>query len=315
MAIVTPNLPEPGCLNPRTFYARVEAHVREMLPAFLTIVQTSLLQQAKLSQTKGESRPDGVRESSASSKVAEQHLDVAGIHPDACNRQPEVTGDISALLRELVEVAQGLAQMDAMLMETRKTMTESRDAQKWQEVSLRALIWSREALAKRQVDVLARLKSRATKAPLVQSTSCCNDEVERMTTLTPVALSQNRLLAGSLRSDLEKLKAYDREQCLCVRNITKLGLSSQEKLQSYFKRYGEVSEVLVAHCFEKPSAKRRLGRVRPATKGFVVMKEPAAALAVLEAGEVHTVADGEQSREVIVQCFNPRAMDGLDEEA
>jgi len=215
---------------------------------------------------------------------------------------------------EQLHLQEELAQIDSVLTEARKHVPEIEEAQKWHDVSLRALIWSRQALAERQMVILTKMKGGAETPSLMQTTtSCCKGKSDRMP--TPVTLSQNRLLAGSLRSDLEKMKAYDREQCLCVRNITKLGLSSHEKLQAYFERYGAVSEVLVAHCFEKPSAKRRLGRVRPATKGFVVMKESAAALAVLEAGETHKMEDGDHVREVIVQCFNPRAMEGLDEEA
>lgn len=250
--------------------------------------------------------------------VAKERADVATNHLPLCGRRSgisEFRGDFAALLRELITVAQELAQLDSVLIDTRKNVPETEEAQKWHDVSLRALIWSRQALAERQVTVLARMKARVDAPPGTQIKSCCEDEVEHMPTNAPITLSQSKLLAGSLRSDLEKMKAYDREQCLCVRNITKLGLSSHEKLQAYFERYGAVSEVLVAHCFEKPSAKRRLGRVRPATKGFVVMKESAAALAVLEAGETHKMEDGDHVREVIVQCFNPRAMEGLDDAA
>merc|ERR1719161_2891980 len=119
-------------------------------------------------------------------------------------------------------------------------------------------------------------------------------------------------LVGSLRADLEKLRTYDPDRCLLVRNLKKLGLSSQQLLQEHFGHYGVVSEVLVAHSFEKPSAKRRNGRIRSATKGFVVMEDPAVALRVLQDGETQWVADGEKQCELIVERFNPRAADACE---
>lgn len=302
MAIIAPNLLEPGLINLGTFSRELKHTSIEMASGFLTIIQTSLLQQAKLSHSNGNSKLGGVGEKPGGKMVSKECVDVVA------------PNQFAALLRELIEVAQELAQMDSLLMDTRKHVPEIEEAQKWHDVSLRALIWSRQALAERQLVILARMKRGAETTSPMPTTRCCKENA-RMPSIAPVTLSQNKLSAGSLRSDLEKMKAYDRDQCLCVRNITKLGLSSHEKLRAYFERYGEVLEVLVAHCFEKPSAKRRLGRVRPATKGFVVMKESLAAVAVLQAGETHRMADGDQFREVLVQCFNPRAMEGFDEES
>merc|ERR1719183_942939 len=127
------------------------------------------------------------------------------------------------------------------------------------------------------------MKARVETPPMLQATNSCELEAERMTMATQALPLQDQRLVGSLRNDLERLKMYDRERCLLVRNIKKLGLSSQQRLQAHFERYGAVSEVLVAHSFEKPSAKRRNGRICPANKGFVIMEDPKVALGVLDA--------------------------------
>merc|ERR1719324_1267784 len=121
---------------------------------------------------------------------------------------------------------------------------------------------------------------------------------------------------GSLRADLERLRGYSKEKCLLVRKIKRLGLESPQKLKAHFERYGAVSEVLVAHSFEKPSAKRRSGRMRPAAIGFIVMAADAAAASILATGESHMVRDGADFCEVSVQPYNPQAAaSGLELEA
>lgn len=294
-----------------------------MPSALLTLIQTSLLQQAKLSCDNDDSKLScaGDESESAASSATKEHLNVVAIgRPASSTMGPPGSkgafgGDFAALLQDLVKVVQELAHMDAMLIEAETNSPETEEAQKWHDVSLRALMWSREALAERQATVLANIKARVETPPMLSTTSSCKLEAERTTMATQAVSLQDKTLVGSLRNDLERLKMYDRERCLLVRNIKKLGLSSQQRLQAHFERYGAVSEVLVAHSFEKPSAKRRLGRVRPATKGFVVMEESAAARAVLEAGEAHMVEDDDQLHEVIVQHFNPFVAEGLDEEA
>merc|ERR1719420_345235 len=231
--------------------------------------------------------------------------------------------DFADLLADLVGVAAELARMDEMLAQAEASAPASAEARKWHEVSVQALVWSREALVERQNNLLVQMKvllqvGHADKTVVVSSETIVAQTYSP--TQPEVALSlepqeSETAVVGSLRADLERLRGYSKEQCLLVRKIKRLGLESSQKLRAHFERYGAVSEVLVAHSFEKPSAKRRLGRVRPATKGFVVMEESAAARAVLEAGEAHMVEDDDQLHEVIVQHFNPFVAEGLDEEA
>lgn len=274
-----------------------------------------------MSSNKSDSKVGGAGATSAVSPATKEHLDVVATGRPSPSRagapEPRAAfgGDFSALLQDLIKVVQDLARMDSMLSEAQANSPETEEAQKWQEVSLRALMWSREALAERQSTILAKIRAGVETPPMLLATSSCKLEVENMTIASEAAPLQDKSLVGSLRNDLERLKMYDRERCLLVRNIKKLGLSSQQRLQMHFERFGAVSEVLVAHSFEKPSAKRRLGRVRPATKGFVVMEECAAASAVLEAGEAHVVEENGELHEIIVQRFNPFVLEGLDEEA
>jgi len=89
---------------------------------------------------------------------------------------------------------------------------------------------------------------------------------------------------GSLREDLNRLREYDSDRCLIVRRIKKLGLASSDLLRDHFERFGNVSDVLVAHSFERKSQKCRCDRIRPAALGFVVMENAQAAAAAIAAG-------------------------------
>merc|ERR1719198_195767 len=59
-------------------------------------------------------------------------------------------------------------------------------------------------------------------------------------------------VVGSLRNDLQRLREYEVGRCLLVRGIKRLGLESAHKLRGHFQHYGAVTEVFVAHSFEKP---------------------------------------------------------------
>merc|ERR1719324_1120399 len=229
--------------------------------------------------------------------------------------------DFAALLADLVGVAAELARMDEMLAQAEASAPASAEARKWHEVSVQALAWSREALVERQNNLLVQMKvllqvGRADKTVVVSSETIVAQTYSP--TQPEVALSlepqeSETAVVGSLRADLERLRGYSKEQCLLVRKIKRLGLESSQKLRAHFERYGAVSEVLVAHSFEKPSAKRRNGRMRSATKGFVVMEDPAVALQVLDAGETQWVADGEKLCELIVERFSLRSIDACEE--
>merc|ERR1719161_277258 len=229
--------------------------------------------------------------------------------------------DFAALLADLVGVAAELARMDEMLAQAEASAPASAEARKWHEVSVQALVWSREALAERQNNLLVQMKVLSQVGRAAQAVVASSETIA-VATCTPTQPEATRSLeppesetagVGSLRADLERLRGYSKEQCLLVRKIKRLGLESPQKLKAHFERYGAVSEVLVAHSFEKPSAKRRSGRMRPAAIGFIVMATGDAANAILSAGESHMVEDGADSCEVLVQSYNPQvAACGLD---
>lgn len=243
--------------------------------------------------------------------------------------------DFASLLTDLVRVAAEIARMDEMLAQTKASAPASADARKWHHVSIQALMWSRETLAEEQKTLLLQLKVlvKAGHTGLARGASTAYATTETRSPTQPQMEhsreAQTRELAGrslcleppesaaavvgSLRVDLERVRTYEKERCLLVRKIKQLGLESSQKLREHFELYGAVSEVLVAHSFEKPSAKRRSGRMRPAAIGFIVMATGDAANAILSAGESHMVEDGADSCEVLVQSYNPQvAACGLD---
>lgn len=100
---------------------------------------------------------------------------------------------------------------------------------------------------------------------------------------------------GSLREDLMRLREYEADCCIIVRQIKKLGLESANLLRQHFTRFGDVAEVLVAHSIERKSPKSRCDRIRPAALGFIIMSNSDAAKAALSAGptlEVENVQIG-----------------------
>jgi len=297
-----------------------------MPAALVTLIQTALLQQQKLAPSSDDSKTSDAGEKALARPRTKDRADVLAIGrqaPDsaaASASKEMVSGNFATLLQEVITTAQELARTDSMLIEARANAPKDEEAQKWHEVSLRALVWSRETLAERQVAAIASMKTaleRPATLPikgfLEPAPECLPMRALKEPIDTSAAPQQDTSLVGSLRADLEKLRTYDPDRCLLVRNLKKLGLRSQQLLQEHFGHYGVVSEVLVAHSFEKPSAKRRNGRIRSATKGFVVMEDPAVALRVLQDGETQWVADGEKQCELIVERFNPRAADAYEE--
>lgn len=97
-------------------------------------------------------------------------------------------------------------------------------------------------------------------------------------------------LGETLRHHLQELQHEDPNLVIIVRKISKLGFQSPELLRNYFEEYGEISKILVAHSFVKPSNRRVKPRVRPAGLGFVVMTSRADADAVLCMGENQTIS-------------------------
>lgn len=328
-----------------------------MPAALFTLLQTSILQQEKLGLDRSDVRVDGAGAGKEvpPSTAAKDHAGIiaAGDLTPGSALAPKTRGgrgaDFAGLLNELVKVVQELSHMDSLLIQANKTTPKDKEAQKWHEVSIRALAWSRDALAERQSALLAKLRT-SVEGPHVptaagscepeaeysptaagscdpEAESCatgsCEPEAERSPTAQEDAPSRGQpvdaaAFVGSLRADLEKLRTLDPACCLLIRKIKRLGLNSQERLRSHFERYGPVQEVLVAHTFEKPSAKRRHGRVRPAAMGFVVLGDQSSTQAALEASETQLVADGDEFVEVHVSRFDPNAVNAgqaLDGEA
>lgn len=269
-----------------------------MSPALITLIQTSLLQRQKSAV---EDLPGSPEQKSAETAGA-----VAPI------TTTEIPLDSPSILARLVSVTKEIASIDAMIAKAEAGAPKCPEAQKWHEVSMTALAWSRESLAKEQRPLLLKLKEQflAQQAP-VEAPRTQPKECYQQPTAQPPAehldeSAKDAQAAGSLRADLRKLQEYnDPQRCLLVRKIKKLGLDSARKLRDHFQTAGVVTEVLVAHSFEKPSAKRRHGRVRPAAMGFVVMESAAVASALMEGGEVQFVRDGEELVEVTVETFDP----------
>merc|ERR1719161_2326248 len=126
--------------------------------------------------------------------------------------------DFAALLADLVGVAAEIARMDEMLAQAEASAPASAEARKWHEVSVQALVWSREALA-----VVASSETIAV-------ATCTPMQPEATRSLEPP--ESETAGVGSLRADLERLRGYSREQCLLVRKIKRLGLESPQKLKA-----------------------------------------------------------------------------------
>lgn len=223
----------------------------------------------------------------------------------------ELPADTPAILTRLASVVKEIASMDAMIAKAEASAPECPEARKWFEVSQTALVWSRENLTKEQRALLHRLKeqclAQATAQPSpVPPAARCQKLPAQDAPAAAAGLNDDAKVVGSLRADLRKLQGYDDpRRCLLVRKIKRLGVDSAQKLRDHFQRAGAVTDVLVAHSFEKPSAKRRQGRVRPAAMGFVVMEDAAIAKDLVESGAVQLVQDGEELVEVAVEEFDP----------
>jgi len=304
-----------------------------MSSTLFALIQSSLLQQQTKQADHAASTKDDLAPSSPSglekrTSSAVSILACPAVAAEACGTAER----IPALLKELVEVAAEIARTDGLLKEANGSAPHGADAQKWHEVSCRALRWSRDALADRQSNILAVMKE------LLQDDCARAGEVSTKPAPTPdpntswlnvdapefcpalkscaavLHMEQHEALklglrgaehVGSLREDLEKLRRYDRDCCILVRKIKQLGLQSPEKLHEHFSTYGELADVLVSHTFEKPSAKRANGRVRPAALGFVVLRSPEAVKAILAVGEEHVMGYGADALTVVVQRYEP----------
>jgi len=273
----------------------------------MTLLQTSLLENQKLAVKDLLGHPE------QKSAPAKQALEATAVETASVLAPvtTELPFDTPSILARLVSVMKEIGSMDAMVVQAEAGAPKCPEARKWHEVSMTALVWSRQNLAKEQRALLQKLKERclaqrAAEPSPVPTTVCYQKLGAQGPPSAAAPAADNARVVGSLRSDLRRVQELDDPQrCLLVRKIKKLGLESAQKLQSHFQRAGGVTEVLVAHSFEKPSAKRRQGRIRPAAMGFVVMESGAVARALVDSGEVQFVQDGEELVEVTVEHFDP----------
>lgn len=241
---------------------------------------------------------------------------------------------IGESLKDFLEIAMKVAQIDEAISKARASAPAQEDAEasKWHEVSIKALMWTRSSIVEQQSNALEQLKSSAvshksSKCPSTQvvppeapasslsaSAAAFSPAVPRssldsrlrtpkMPTPSQVGakVAAGEMSVGSLRDDLERLKEFDAQQCLIVRRIKRLGLSSPDILRKHLSAFGGVKEMLISHSFEKKSSKCRADRVRPAALGFIVMDTVEGAQAALRAGPTIMIGDVD----VEVKIFEP----------
>jgi len=229
---------------------------------------------------------------------------------------PEPSTGMGIAMAELSSLAKQLAQVDLMMTQVTDGDPQEEEAKRFQQISLRALQWSRDMLCQKQSRYLVQLGV-TTGATVPQPDSQGSDskwmgwskaEVEACPEFVPSA--QHEVVSGvSLRQDLEYLRECESGCVVIVRKIKKLGFDSPKYLEEYFSQYGDVSKVLVAHSHVKPTAKRPNGRVRPAALGFIVMAEEGGAQRALAAGHEHTVCD------TLIELSSFDAFDEAEQEA
>lgn len=286
----------------------------------MTLMQTTLFHQAPAVPTSKGQKDNSDCIAQASDNDPRAELQEAGSF--------RIMSFEEAEWRELIKVAGQISKLDAMLEQAQASPPAKNDAeaQQWHSVSVTALAWSRAELARQQKNLLLQLRSSLLAVPALPEVAKDTAYVEQKHTCTEVAkdtahveqkhtCSEGMVIdqtpedvgalppgsVGSLRVDLERLREYNPDCCLIVRKIKTLGLESAQKMESHFEAIGEVAEVLVAHSYERPSPKRRNGRVRPAALGFVVMATKEGCDRVIELGEHHSIGD----IVVSVQKFEP----------
>jgi hypothetical protein len=95
----------------------------------------------------------------------------------------------------------------------------------------------------------------------------------------------------TLRKYLQELRNQDPRCVFITRRINKLGFRSKDLLEQHYSRYGEVTQVFVAHSRVKPFKDvSTIPRTRPGNFGLVVMKCPEDVERVLAEGNEQIVA-------------------------
>jgi len=118
---------------------------------------------------------------------------------------------------------------------------------------------------------------------------------------------------SSLRSYLNYLKQIDAGRILLARKINRLGFDAAAVLTAHYTAYGSVKHVFVprSRSVARSQSNRPFVRKRPSGIGFVVMAESQAVDAILQDGEVQSVA----GVTVYLQRFRRQSFPEADEEA
>jgi len=243
---------------------------------------------------------------------------------------------VGAILASLVRLATNVARVDEMLAQLEDSAPTAAEALKWHEIAVRSLAWSRASLVEQQSVILRELGTLAqdpppgikTESSWDRSTTAGSDQntepegetsadsagesdsSDRPLALAPLDVRRHwtpesaQEHVGSLSANIAELQKYGAGRCLLVRRIKPLGLEQPRRLAEHFGRWGTVTDVLVAHSYEKPTARRRHGRLRPASLGFVIMSSEGEASAVVGAGR-HVVGGDPAPCEVDVQAYDP----------
>lgn len=116
----------------------------------------------------------------------------------------------------------------------------------------------------------------------------------------------------SLRSYLNYLKQIDAGRILLARKINRLGFDAAAVLTAHYTAYGSVKHVFVprSRSVARSQSNRPFVRKRPSGIGFVVMAESQAVDAILQDGEVQSVA----GVTLYLQRFRRQSFSEADEE-
>jgi len=239
---------------------------------------------------------------------------------EAFNPQDDAQRESAERVLKLVEVSAKLSQLEGVANQMRSCGPVGSEAKKWQDLTSVAMDWSRNSLRDQQLTFINKIVEEASHralgnqpstqvevpqaqlnkleipmpikilAPSEISTPRLNP-VEEPEPCTPTSkdatISSGFEQGETLRTHLEALSSEDPGCILIVRKINRLGFESPGFLEQYFKQFGGVVRVYVAHSRVKPSKQRPLPRVRPAGLGFVLMDSAATA--------AHAVASGPHS--------------------
>lgn len=110
--------------------------------------------------------------------------------------------------------------------------------------------------------------------------------VSAATTAESIQYDQSNNCQG-LQSAIAQFKSdgIDSERIFVVRKVHGLVNDAADILRSYFSKYGRVSHV------ELLPSRRRCGRLRPSTTGFVILEKADSVRLILDEARVHRVTD------------------------